>query len=328
VITVEVNPKGRDDEFLKCLNFCFDGWGDRKKYEWHFRRKTVYPETDLIFLKKNNDLAAGSAVTYRKVALPNDKEITVGIIGSTWTLPSFRNQGYFARITEESLRLTALKGGVLLLGFTVADRPSFRQLTRAGSADFPCSYLFSTARTKCPEQKSKLRFAKKSRPVIAELFARLSTSGNGYARFLYASEQAFDSQFIYRPGETEIFADDYGNSGIIEKTEDTDILQLYLSNSDDESSMTESLASILSYTLSAGRKLFLYSSQPGLVNLSRRVGLEVKAGYLNVLIAEESRLRDALGILGSAPIEDTKLLARADSDWFLGNWKLQAGDRA
>ncbi len=328
MITVEVNPKGKDDEFLKCLNFCFDGWGDRKKYEWHFRRKTVYPETDLIFLKKNNELAAGSAVTYRTVALRNNKEITVGIIGSTWTLPAFRNQGYFARITEESLRLTAMKGGGLLLGFTVADRASFRQLTRAGSAHFPCSYLFSTAQTKCPEQKSKLRFAKKSRPVIAELSARLSAGGNGYARFLYASEQEFDSQFIHRPAETEIFVDDYGNSGIIEKTEDTDILQLYLSNSDDESRMTESLASILSYTLSAGRKLFLYSSQPGLVNLSRKIGLEVKAGSLNVLVAEGGRLREALGILGAAPIEDSKLLARPDSDWFLGNWKLQAGDRA
>jgi hypothetical protein len=173
-----------------------------------------------------------------------------------------------------------------------------------------------------------LRFAKKSRPVSAELFARLSTSANGYARFFYASEQEFDSQFIHRPGETEIFADDYGNSGIIEKTEDTDILQLYLTNPDDESRMTESLASILSYTLSAGRKLFLYSSQPGLVSLSRKLGLEVKAGYLNVLIAEESQLRDALGILGAKPIEDTKLLARADSDWFLGNWKLHAGDRS
>jgi hypothetical protein len=64
-----------------------------------------------------------------------------------WTLPQFRNQGYFAGIIEESLRLTAMKGGALLLRFAVDDRSSFRQLVRAGSVLFPNSYISSSTQT-------------------------------------------------------------------------------------------------------------------------------------------------------------------------------------
>ncbi len=328
MITLDVNPKGMDDEYLKCLNFCFGNWGDRRKYDWYFRRKTAYPEADLMILKKDGALAAGSAVTYRTAALTNGSEVTVGIMTGAWTLPQFRNQGYFARIIEESLRLTALKGGALLLGFAVDDRSSFRQLARAGSALFPCSYIFSTAQTRCPETKSRLSPVEKSSRVIADLSARLYASGKGYSRFIYASEQDFDAQFIQRPGETEIFEDDYGNCGIIEKTEETDILQLYLTGTDDESELTGSIAGFLANALGRGRKLFLYSTRPGIAHLSRKLGLEVKAGYLTVLIAEESRLRAALKLPESISIENTSLLTRADSDWFLGNWNLQGGDRA
>ena len=123
MITVAVNPNGIAEEYLKCLNVCFSGWGDRQKYDWYFRRKTAYPDADLMILKQDNNLAAGSAVTYRRVAFANDSEVTVGIMTGSWTLPQFRNQGCFARIIEESLRLTALKGGALLLGFLTKGDP-------------------------------------------------------------------------------------------------------------------------------------------------------------------------------------------------------------
>jgi hypothetical protein len=328
VITVAVNPKGIDDEYLKCLNLCFSGWGDRQKFQWYFRRKTAYPDPDLMILKQDDQMAAGSAVTYRRVAFANDSEVTVGIMTGSWTLPQFRNQGCFARIIGESLRLTALKGGALLLGFTVDDRSSFRQLARAGSALFPYSYLFSTAQTEAPETRSRFSVVKKSSRVIADLSARLYASGKGCSRFIYASEQEFGSQFIHRPGETEIFEDVYGNCAVVEKTEDTDILQLYLNGSDDEHQISESIGYFLLSALSRGRKLFLCSIQPDVAQLCRKVGLEAKASHLGVLIAEGSRLRDALRIPEPAPMVHASLLAQADSEWFLGNWKLQGGDRA
>lgn len=327
MITVAVNPNGIAEEYLKCLKVCFSGWGDRQKYDWYFRRKTAYPDADLMILKQDNNLAAGSAVTYRRVAFANDSEVTVGIMTGSWTLPQFRNQGCFARIIEESLRLTALKGGALLLGFTVDDRSSFRQLARAGSALVPYSYIFSTPQTVSPETSSKFSAVNQSSQVIADLSARLYASGKGYSRFIYASQQEFASQFIHRPGETGIIEDVDGNCGIVEKTEDTDILQLYL-GSDDELKMSESIGYFLSSALSRGRKLFLCSAKPKITELCGKLGLEVKAGQLAVLVADRSRLRDALRVPEPTTMEDVSLLTQGDSEWFLGNWKLQGGDRA
>lgn len=328
MITLDVNPQGMDDDYLKCLNFCFGNWGDRRKYDWYFRRKTSYPEADLMVLTKDNKLAAGSAVTYGRVAFPNGSEVTVGIMTGAWTLPGFRNQGHFAHIIEESLRLTALKGAALLLGFAVDDRSSFRQLVRAGSALFPCSYIFSTAQTECPETKSRLRPLPKSERVMTELSSRLDASGRGCSRFIYASEEEFAAQFIHRPGETGIFDDSEGNCGVIEKTRDTDLLQLYLTGSDDEASITESIASFLVNALGRGQKLFLYSTRPDIASASRKLGLEVKQGYLTVLVADASRLSDALGIPAPTSLKDSSLLTRADSDWYLGAWSLHGGNRA
>lgn len=328
MITLQINPRGMDDEYLKFLNVCFGGWGDRQKFDWYFRRRTAHPETDLIILKQDNDLAACSAVTYRKVAFPNDGEVTVGIVTGACTHPSFRKQGYFVRLIEESVKLTAAKGAALLLGFVVGDGGSYRQMERIGSALFPCSYIFSTGQTKRPTVRSELNHSRESNGFRSEMFARLSARGLGYSRFMYASEQEFDSQFIHRSGETAVFNDDSGNCGIIERAGDTDILQLYLAGVDDELSISGGLAGLLDQSLSVGRKLFLYSSQPAIASLSRNLGLEVKAGYLTVNVASESRLRDALGCPEGAALKNDSQLAEAGSAWFLGSWNLQSGDRA
>ncbi|MDT5062511.1 MAG: hypothetical protein QOH63_2970 [Acidobacteriota bacterium] len=327
MISLHINPPGVEEEYLKCLNLCFGGWGDLRKYDWYFRRNTPYPDADLLTFKRDDELVAGSAVTYRKVALPNDCEIIVGIMTGAWTLPQFRNQGYFARLIEESLQLTARKGGALLLGFAVEERSSFRQLARAGSALFPGSYIFSTPRTEAHNSKSRLTRVKKSGPVISRLQEWLRASNKGYSRFVYASEQDFYSQFIDRPGDTEILTDDHGNFGIIERTADTNLLQLCLT-APDETYPALLIEALIKDALGNGRKLFLYSTQSGINHLARGLGLEVKTGYVTVLISDESRLSEALKLGATSKIEDTSVLAQADSQWFLGNWNIQSGDRA
>src|SRR3989442_4864180 len=139
-----------EGEYLECLNLCYGNWGDRRQYDWYFRRKPAYPDPDLIVLKIDGHTAAGSAVSYRRVVLPNDSEVDVGIMTGAWTLPQFRGRGCFARIIEESLRLTVMKGGALLLGFTTEEKGSFRQLAKAGSVLFSSSYFLSTLQTRLP----------------------------------------------------------------------------------------------------------------------------------------------------------------------------------
>jgi hypothetical protein len=327
MISLQINPPGVEEEYLKCLNLCFGGWGDWRKFDWYFRRKTPYPDADLIIFKRNDDLVAGSAVTYRKVAFPNDSETIVGIMTGAWTLPQFRNQGFFARIIEESLQLTAGKGGALLLGFAVEERASFRQLVRAGSALFPSSYMFTSERTKGQKTESRLKKVEKSGPLISRLHERLRASNKNCSRFVYASAQDFHTQFLDRPGDTEILKDDQGNFGIIERAKDTNLLQLCLTGTDD-TCPTRLVEALIEDALTKERKLFLYSTQPDMDYLGKSLGLEVKTGYLTVLVSAESRLREALKIGVTPKIENPSMLSHAGSQWFLGNWSIQSGERA
>jgi hypothetical protein len=317
-----------EDEFLKCLNLCFGDWGDRRTYDWYFQRKTAYPDADVMVLKNDGELVAGSAVTYRKITLPNEAVITVGIMTGSWTLPKFRGQGCFARIIEESIRLTAEKKGALVLGFGRRENSSFRQFAKAGAALFPTTYLFSTPETKLQVVASKLKREESSEPVIKKLFERQSTSGRGYLRFAYSSMQEFSAQFIHRPFETEILSDHYGNFGIVEKKESTNLLQLFLPASDDESGIASALAAFLNHSLENGQKLFLYSTRADVAQAGKNLGLGVKAGFLPALIADESSLRKALGISEPLTTKDSSLLTTPGTPWHLNSWNVHSGDRA
>lgn len=328
MISLQLNPTGMEGEFLKCLNLCFGGWGDKKTYHWYFKRKTVYPDADLMILKKDGELAAGSAVTYRKITLPSGSVVTVGIMTGSWTLPEFRGQGCFARIIEESVRLTAEKKGALVLGFGRTENSSFRQFAKAGAALFPTTYLFSTPETKLHALPSKLKREERSEPVVKKLFERLSTSGRGFLRFAYSSIQEFSAQFIQRVGETEILSDHYGNFGIIEKKEDTNLLQLFLPAADDESGIAYALTAFINHSMENGQKLFLYSTRADVAQAGMNLGLGVKSGFLTALIADESCLRNGLDISEPSSAEDSSPLAIPGTPWYLNPWSVHSGDRA
>jgi len=60
----------------------------------------------------------------------------------------------------------------------------------------------------------------------------------------------------------------------------------------------------------------------------RRLGLSLKPGLLTALVADESRLHEALDHPGPPASEGASDLADRRGPWFLGDWDLQSGDRA
>jgi hypothetical protein len=306
VTSVQLNPQGIEEEYLRCLNLCFGNWGDRRSYHWYFRRATAYPQTDLIVLREEERLVAGSAVSYRRVAFPDGSAASVGIMTGSWTLPEFRGRGYFTRIIEESLRLTSNAGGGALLAFVTEENSSFRQLMKAGAALIPSSYLFSTPTTQGRAGAGRLQQVEKSERVISEIFERLNDDrARRFCRFLYSSENDFRSQFIARPGEIEIYRDDAGSIGIVERKGETDLLQLCLTDVDDEAALTNCLAGFLSLALERRRKFFLYSMLPALARTGERLGLGIKRGFLTILPTGEGETHP----------------------WANHPWSVQGGDR-
>ena len=296
---LQINPPNIDDEYLECLNRAYGDWGDKRQFNWYFRRQTIFPAADLFVIREGGKLAAGSALTYCRPRLPNEEEMSARIITGSWTLPEYRGRGFFSRLMEESRRYVASKNVKVLFGYMTADNPSFRQLQKLGAIPFPSFYIFSTESTELPTTNPKLERIEPSEKIVAEMFEKFAESGRGFARFTYPSARHFRAQFLERLHETEILSSQQGDYAVIEKRAETNLLQLHLPQ--DKNNLTD----LVTHTLRQNRKFFTFTMQEEVASLAQNLGLGVKGDFLMVFLTDRSiRLPAELC------------------------WKIQTGDRA
>jgi len=322
MITTQYNPPDIQDQYLRCLNQVFGNWGDAEKYFWYFQRKTAFPNSDVLVLKNGDQLLAGSGVSYRRIRFSNGGEAVIGIMSGSWTLPEARGQGCFTRIIEESIQLTAQKGGAMLIAFVTEDNASFRQLAKAGSALFPSTYIFSTPDTPRPKHAAALHVAETSVGMANEIQEKLKTRYTDRIHFVYPSPKDLSDNFFRRAAPTEVLQDEAGGIAVIETKPDTYLLQLYASGNH-----KACIASVLNRAFEDGRKFFMFSTRNDVTDICREMGLGIKPGYVTVLMTDESKLRSAKNISAKWTSDNSTPLAKQESEWFLGAWDVQSGDR-
>jgi hypothetical protein len=320
---LEINPPGIDSEYLRCLNACFPGWGDARMAQWAFRRALVPdPLPDCMVLREGNELLAGSAVSYRSVALPNGGMVRAGIMTGSWTLPAARGRGCFARMIEESVARTREREGALLLAFVTEDNPSCRQLLKAGAATFPTSYLFTDLDGST--QKAEPGLAVTGEDDLRGAVAHWTKSREGKYRFSYSSLEDWKGQFLERQGRVDVVRDTSGAFAILERTSTTDRIQAWWAP-------TQELALQLFQNLRDdaqhnGRKVFGFSTDAVFVARCEVLRFRKKPGYLTMMVTDWERLGNALQITAPpAPANDA--LLDPGRPWFAGTWDLQSGDR-
>jgi hypothetical protein len=328
VINVRINPTGVENEYLGCLNTCFPGWGDERTFNWYFRRETAWPRADLIAFEDEGRMVAGSAVTYRSVALANGATVKVGIMTGSWTLPDVRRQGFFTRMIEESNRLAAQKNSALLLAFVKANNPSCRRLAQAGASLFPAWYLSSKSESQTGLSDAAIMRVSQSEPTLDALVERRIGLTKNSSHFAYPSAADFKSQFLERPGGSiNILRDQQDNLSVVESSGDADVLQLFLPTPEFRD-VLKALATMVASAASRKRRFLFFSSDPIAADLAPQLGLSCEPGYLATLVSDFGSLRGAFPENDGAPLEDTGLLTKPGSPWFLGPWQIAGGDRA
>ncbi|MBI5712959.1 MAG: hypothetical protein HZC38_05975 [Chloroflexi bacterium] len=322
MITTHINPPYIQEQYLRCLNQVFGNWGDAEKYFWYFHRQTAYPKPDVMVLKNGEQLLAGSGVSYRRIRFPNGGEAVIGIMSGSWTLPEARGQGCFTRIIEESIQLTAQKGGAMLIAFVTEDNASFRQLAKAGAALFPSAYIFSTPDTPRPKHASALRVIEKNEATAKEIQEKLKTRYVDRLHFVYPSPKDLSDNFFQRAVPTEVLQDETGSVAVIETKPDTYLLQLFAADNDETC-----IANAVNHAFDNNRKFFMFSTCNDLTDICKELGLGIKPGYVTVLMADESKLRSAKNISSDWAGSNSTPLTQPESEWFLGEWDVQSGDR-
>ncbi len=326
-IKVEINPKGFESEYLKCLNICFGHWGNHRAYTWAFERSVGALKTDLMVLRKGGKLLAGSAVNYRKIMLSDGKTIDVGIMTGSWTLPEARGQKCFSRIIQESVQLAAKQNCALLLAFVTEENASYRRLAEAGSALFPTYYMVSTPETPKPNYSLPINLVSDPNILIEKIMRNLESAQKNKSHFVYSSSGDWSSQFLKRPENTEFLAIADDAWCVIEKGETTDRLELLVLDPNSCLIFRDCLNSLLQRAMDNGRQLFLFTSLSAMHQELQQLRLRTIPGHLTALAANTTELKNALGAEDSWNFSDSKVLADSNSQWFLGEWDICSGDR-
>lgn len=307
---IERNPRGADALYLQSLNACFPGWGDERAFEWALRRRVGGPATDLMLLREGGELLAGSAVSYRTLETGSGKRALVGIMTGSWTLPAARGRGAFTKIIDESVALTRVQGGALLLAFVTETNASFRRLQAAGSVLFPTRYVSSKPGLTAPVPPHSLK--EHEAPAARDWFDCFEKARPAGAHFHYETAEEWAGQHLARPGHPTLLELVGVGGALVETHGDFDRIQALWAS--DEARRIELVSCCLRRAHSRGKRLFLFESNPQRAErLNTELGLDAAGGYLTALPAEPTA---AAALQAGEPLERG-----------LAHWSLDSGDR-
>ncbi|MGZ5244449.1 MAG: hypothetical protein ACXWEY_00585 [Bacteroidia bacterium] len=276
-----INPQNYESEYLNYLNECFPGWGPKEQFEWVFSGIAGGKDSDFIIIKnEDNEVIAGSGVTYRTIELANNKRLVdIAIMTGSWTLPQSRGRGIFTKIITISQEIAAKKGAVYLTGFAVESNVSFRRLTGAGSSLIITYHLFAPAANfnDCAEVK-ELEITTEQ---IADVYKEFVRTSNGFTKFKYTIEQ-FTYQYFERPKGPKLFKlnNEYA---IVEETYNAFfVLLLTYTDLNAFEGIIKSLTNWANNN-NVGKKLLLFTSRPEVNDICLKLNFENLSSYFTVL---------------------------------------------
>ncbi|MFC1853993.1 GNAT family N-acetyltransferase [candidate division CSSED10-310 bacterium] len=321
-----INPPNMNSEYLKALNFCFNSWGDLAMFHWCFTRTIGGLSNDIIVIKENDELIAGSGVTYRPIRIHTGIISTVGIMTGSFTLPASRGKGCFTEMIKTSKALCAQKGVALLLAFVTADNASFRRLANAGSALYPTWYLFNQKASPDLVNCSNFHVINPDDDDVTNRIFELSFSNQkNKTHFTYTYDE-WKSQFIHRPSAITIISFEEANYCLMdEKSEVIKILALYCSQN---SSIAKYIQIMQVYAARQNKKLYVFTASECWKEYCVQAGFKCFPGYMTVLITNHAAYKDiVVNKYFSHELDESVLIPSKHHVGILGPWTIQSGDR-
>lgn len=278
MIQVEINPKDKKEEIINYLNICFPGWGDNKTYAWYFEQKLIKFLPDIILFKnKQNEVIAGSAVSYRQIKV-GEFFLDIGIMTGSWTLPNARGMGCFTKMIEVSKTLCHEKGVHFLTAFVTEDNASYRRLKEAGSTCIPANnYFFESSENHF--EKINLNWIDTNKlndykSTILDYFSK----ANGFNYNL----ETFQKQYLERLHETKVFV----FNQVLYVIEIAKVIKILFVSEiiiDDLKLVFSHLNHLL------GKKIMWFCSHPNIISLNLDF-LETKKGFFTMTETSKSPL--------------------------------------
>lgn len=280
-----INPENYQGEYIKYINECFNHWGQDKEYDWAFNRQVGDKSSDIMIIKNEDDeVIAGSAVTYRKLENGSARPVDIGIMTGSWTLPKARGRGCFTKIIALSREIAGKKGVPYLTAFVTESNASFRRLRDAGSSLLPTSLLFSPTQPYAGVDSTAVKKLKPEQQIVADLYEKYKNTRSSGLAFSYSFDE-FYKQYIDRPKNAEIVQ--LGKQyAIVEETHN--VVRVLLMTYSNIGDFEEAIQLLTNWALEkTTKKLMLFSTKKEVVAAAEQIGFENMQGYFTILSTSE-----------------------------------------
>lgn len=297
------NPaRPTNDEYIAFLNVCFGGSWNERLFRWYLAREFAGRKPDRLVMFRDDVPVAGSTVNYRQLRMPDGDVADIGIASGSWTVPAARGQGHFSRMMLASAERAGQHGCRFFLAFVTADNASSGALERCGAVMRNASYLVSVDEPRLNESAASWPVAEAATEEASPFDSAASTDER--ILFHYRNSDDWRAQIVSRPDPTSTLS--VGpHLAVIENVDNTDRLQWTSAPVDQRAAVASALAR---RSAASGRRFFMYGSGGWTAACADSAGLVVKPGYIAILPAAGTRMRDYPAI------------AAAD-------WDVQSGDR-
>lgn len=282
---VYVNYDLSKEKYVYYLNESFSNWGDLSLYNWCFERQVGAPKSDIIVVKSNNCILAGSGVSYRMLEIPTLGARMVGIMTGSWTLEQSRGKGCFTKIIEESLKLCRDRGASYLIAFVTQDNGSARRLEASGADLVKTKYFFSNTFQPSKIKYNDLIFLKYTESELRKLFDKFLTQVSDGVKFKYDFSTWVD-QFIFRPAKTKTLIVNDGYVIFEIKKDVVSVLSMFCC---ELSELTDLFERVEAYAFYLGKRVILFSSSSQIDTVCAKRKYDSKDGYISILSTTDMR---------------------------------------
>ncbi len=252
----QFNKSPDQKEYLASLNECFSNWGDDATFSWVFRKPNSIAAPDLFEIRdEEENLLAGSALTYRKVKMPDGDSFAMGTMTGSWTLPLSRGKGCFTEMIRYSKKLVKDHHFDFLTAFVTEQNASFRRLEAEGSFLVPTNYIMTKLDVEDSEAKAESTFevlevTSQNIEIVYQQRQRILSKVMHYDYSL----QDFTMQFFNRPHLPIVILKHKNNYIVLEKT--TTVFRILFSTDYSFGLISE----LLNWSLAQERNLFFLTT--------------------------------------------------------------------
>lgn len=278
---IEINPKDFEKKYLKHLNTCFPGWGDKEDYDWVFKRKVGVIDSDIIIIHNDEgEVIAGSGITYRVIKNHNEEKVYIGTMTGSWTLPKARGKGCFTQIINISREICKQKGVPYLTAFVMETNPSYRRLKNEGSSLINSFTLFSPEKF-YSDVKCMVKLVDVVDTDLIQYIYKTSNHMIHKSVYFYSFEE-FNKQFYDKNKKVEVLKID-DSYALIE--ESYNVIKLnYISLAVDCDDFTSKISAIANWGLKErSKKLMVFTTEMQTQIKLQDLNFNSLPGYFTVL---------------------------------------------